>query len=64
MGPRCSSAGTQVCHRSYIIAARGLYTGMYVIGCWLLVAHSVFLIFYYAFKIQSEMTKRCKEAEC
>jgi hypothetical protein len=24
MGPRCSSAETQVCHRSYIIAARGL----------------------------------------
>jgi plasmid stability protein len=23
MGPRCSSAETQVCHRSYIIAARG-----------------------------------------
>jgi len=22
MGPRCSSAETQVCHRSYIIAAR------------------------------------------
>jgi len=35
-----------------------------VIGCWVLVAHSVFLIFYHAFKIQSEMTKRCKEAEC
>jgi hypothetical protein len=29
-----------------------------------LVAHSVFLIIYHAFKIQSEMTKRCKEAEC
>ena len=29
-----------------------------------LAAHSVFLIFYHAFKIQSEMTKRCKEAEC
>jgi hypothetical protein len=25
MGPRCSSAETQVCHRSYIIAARGRY---------------------------------------
>jgi hypothetical protein len=23
MGPRCSSAETQVCHRSYIIAANG-----------------------------------------
>ena len=23
MGPRCSSAETQVCHRSYIIAASG-----------------------------------------
>jgi hypothetical protein len=23
MGPRCSSAETQVCHRSYITAARG-----------------------------------------
>jgi hypothetical protein len=37
---------------------------MYVIGCWFLVAHLVFLIFYRAFKIQLEMTKRCKEAEC
>jgi hypothetical protein len=26
MGPRCSSAETQVCHRSYIIAARGRHT--------------------------------------
>ena len=34
-----------------------------VIGCWVLVAHSVFLIAYHAFKIQSEMTKRCKEDE-
>jgi hypothetical protein len=24
MGPRCSSAETQVCHRSYIIAANGI----------------------------------------
>ena len=27
MGPRCSSAETQVCHRNYIIAARVSYTG-------------------------------------
>jgi hypothetical protein len=27
MGPRCSSAETQVCHRSYIIAARETPTG-------------------------------------
>ena len=25
MGPRCSSAETQVCHRSYIIAANFMY---------------------------------------
>ena len=43
-----------------------LFLGVYisVIGCWFLVAHSVFLIYYHAFKIQSEMTKQCKEAEC
>ena len=31
MGPRCSSAETQVCHRSYIIAARegGVQDGMF-----------------------------------
>jgi hypothetical protein len=29
MGPRCSSAETQVCHRSYIIAA----TSRYVFSC-------------------------------
>jgi hypothetical protein len=48
------------------VDVRFLFLGVYiyVIGCWFLVAHSVFLIFYHAFKIQSEMTKRCKEAEC
>ena len=48
------------------VDVRYLFLGVYisVIGCWFLVAHSVFLIFYHAFKIQSEMTKRCKEAEC
>ena len=30
MGPRCSSAETQVCHRSYIIAAN-LYPNVHVI---------------------------------
>jgi hypothetical protein len=44
------------------IVVRFLFLG--VIGYWVLVAHSVFLIFYHAFKIQSEMTKRCKEVEC
>ena len=28
MGPRCSSAETQVCHRSYIIAATALITNI------------------------------------
>ena len=32
MGPRCSSAETQVCHRSYIIAARSDgYSSKYVV---------------------------------
>ena len=48
------------------VDVRFLFLGViiYVIGCWFLVARSVFLIFYHAFKIQSEMTKRCKETEC
>ena len=29
MGPRCSSAETQVCHRSYIIAARPIPVSMF-----------------------------------
>ena len=44
-----------------LLVSRGLYLSLDV---GFLVAHSVFLIIYHAFKIQSEMTKRCKEAEC
>ena len=44
-----------------LLVSRGLYMSLDV-GFWLLIRF--FLIFYHAFKIQSEMTKRCKEAEC
>jgi len=47
-----------------LMFASCFYGFIYVIGCWFLVVHSVFFIFYHAFKIQSEMTKRCKEPEC
>jgi hypothetical protein len=30
MGPRCSSAETQVCHRSYIIAASFIVSTIYI----------------------------------
>ena len=63
------SVGSSCCSHVFMywlyflnIDVRFLFLG--VIGCWVLVAHSVFLIFYHAFKIQSEMTKECNEVEC
>ena len=38
MGPRCSSAETQVCHRSYIIAASlNAPTSLLVLHCYLII---------------------------
>jgi hypothetical protein len=39
MGPRCSSAETQVCHRSYIIAAIYKYTYNFIFERSLLYAY-------------------------
>jgi hypothetical protein len=44
MGPRCSSAETQVCHRSYIIAASLFTLRFHKRGLWFFVSFRIFFL--------------------